>query len=211
MRKSNRYRDESAQVFHNKGKRYKRTTLGRLDCAQTNFATIERGSTLPEPHRPPIYWFSSFLCRSKRMTKIEKTDAEWRAQLTPEQYRITRKHGTERPFTGPYHDDKSSGEYNCICCGAALFSAGAKFDSGTGWPSFYEPAAEGTVAEHQDKSWFMTRTEVRCADCDAHLGHVFPDSPQPTGLRYCINGYALQKVDDEGNEIPQKADSAAAE
>jgi peptide-methionine (R)-S-oxide reductase len=144
------------------------------------------------------------------MTKIEKTDAEWRAQLTAEQYRITRKHGTERPFTGPYHDDKSAGMYNCVGCGAALFSAGAKFDSGTGWPSFYEPAADGAVAEHQDKSWFMTRTEVRCADCDSHLGHVFPDGPQPTGLRYCINGYALQKIDDEGNEVPQKADTAAA-
>lgn len=139
------------------------------------------------------------------MPKIEKTEAEWRAMLTPEQYRITRQHGTERPFTGPYHADTSPGAYSCICCGAALFTADAKFDSGTGWPSFYEPAAEGAIAEHQDRSWFMTRTEVRCADCDAHLGHVFPDGPQPTGLRYCINGYALQKVDEDGNDVPQTA------
>lgn len=141
------------------------------------------------------------------MPKIEKTEAEWRAMLTPEQYRITRQHGTERPFTGPYHADTSPGAYNCICCGAALFTADTKFDSGTGWPSFYEPAAEGAIAEHQDRSWFMTRTEVRCADCDAHLGHVFPDGPQPTGLRYCINGYALQKVDDDGNDVAQTAET----
>ncbi len=126
--------------------------------------------------------------------RVDKSDAEWRAELTPEQYRVTRKHGTERAFTGPYWNDKSPGLYTCICCGAPLFDAGTKYDSGTGWPSFYAPVSEDAVSEHQDRSLFMRRTEVRCASCDAHLGHVFPDGPQPTGLRYCMNGTALNKV-----------------
>ncbi len=125
--------------------------------------------------------------------KVSKTDQEWRDQLTPEQYRITREHGTERAFTGPYWDDKSPGTYHCICCGAPLFDAATKYDSGTGWPSFYKPIADGAVSEHEDRSWFMRRVEVRCATCEAHLGHVFPDGPQPTGQRYCLNGHALKK------------------
>ncbi|MCB1481151.1 MAG: peptide-methionine (R)-S-oxide reductase MsrB [Rhodobiaceae bacterium] len=124
--------------------------------------------------------------------RIIKSDAEWRSQLTPEQYHITREHGTERAGTGPHVNQKGAGMYNCVCCGEPLFASGTKFDSGTGWPSYYQPVNGEAVAEHEDRSWFMRRTEVRCAACDAHLGHVFPDGPQPTGLRYCINGHALE-------------------
>lgn len=124
-------------------------------------------------------------------TKTQRTDAEWRALLTPEQYRVTRAHGTERAFTGPHLHEKRAGTYLCVCCGSALFDAGAKFDSGTGWPSFWAPVEPEAVSEHQDRSWFMRRTEIRCSGCDAHLGHVFEDGPPPTGLRYCMNGHAL--------------------
>jgi methionine-R-sulfoxide reductase len=124
--------------------------------------------------------------------KIVKSDAEWRSELSPEQYRVTRKHGTERAFTGPYWDEKAPGIYHCVCCGNPLFSSETKFDSGTGWPSFYAPVRGAAVEEHSDRSFFMRRTEIRCADCDAHLGHVFPDGPAPTGLRYCMNGNALK-------------------
>ena len=120
-----------------------------------------------------------------------KSDEEWRKQLTPEQFHVARQHGTERPFSSPLNSEKRPGMFNCACCGAALFSSSAKFDSGTGWPSFSAPACDGTVSENEDRSWLMRRTEVRCAACDAHLGHVFPDGPKPTGLRYCINGVAL--------------------
>jgi peptide-methionine (R)-S-oxide reductase len=123
--------------------------------------------------------------------KLTKTDADWRKQLTPQQYRVTREHGTERPFTGPYVNEKRAGTYACVCCGETLFAADTKFESGTGWPSFYKPLQPGAVEELDDRSWFMRRTEVRCAKCEAHLGHVFPDGPDPTGLRYCINGCAL--------------------
>ena len=115
-----------------------------------------------------------------------KSDEEWRKQLTPEQFHVARQHGTERPFSSPLNSEKRPGMFNCVCCGAPLFSSSAKFDSGTGWPSFSSPASDGTVSENEDRSWLMRRTEVRCAACDAHLGHVFPDGPQPTGLRYCI-------------------------
>jgi peptide-methionine (R)-S-oxide reductase len=123
--------------------------------------------------------------------KIVKTDAEWRKQLTPEQFRVTREHGTERAFTGPYWNEKTKGLYGCVCCGAPLFSSDTKFDSGTGWPSFFAPVDETAVSEHEDRALFMRRVEIRCRTCDAHLGHVFPDGPKPTGARYCMNGTAL--------------------
>ncbi len=123
--------------------------------------------------------------------KITKSEEEWKRQLSPEQFHVARKAGTEPAFTGKYWDTKEKGTYNCVCCGTPLFESDAKFNSGTGWPSFFKPVDPAAVAEHTDSTYGMVRTEARCAKCDAHLGHVFPDGPKPTGLRYCMNSASL--------------------
>ena len=141
--------------------------------------------------------------------RVVKSDAEWRAQLSAEQFAIARGKGTERPYCGTLLDNKREGVYSCVCCGLPLFASGAKFHSGTGWPSFFQPVAEENVATHEDVSFGMVRTEILCARCDAHLGHVFEDGPRPTGLRFCVNSESLVFTDEA--DLARLADPAAAE
>jgi methionine-R-sulfoxide reductase len=141
------------------------------------------------------------------LARVEKTDAEWKAQLTPQQFAVARAHGTERPFCGTLLDNKKSGVYACVCCGLPLFASNAKFDSGTGWPSFFQPIADENVAVKVDNSYGMRRVEILCARCDCHLGHVFPDGPAPTGQRHCVNSESLAFTG--ADQLASLADSAA--
>lgn len=139
--------------------------------------------------------------------RVQKSDAQWKLQLTPDQYLIARDKGTERPFCGTLLDNKKDGVYSCICCGLPLFSSNSKFNSGTGWPSFFAPIAEENMATHEDRGHGMVRTEILCARCDCHLGHVFPDGPRPTGLRFCVNSESLTFTDQ--SQLAKLADPAA--
>ncbi len=168
---------------------------GLAGCAAVVEAKDKTGG-MPGQHLVKIVEFTNAGQRkgTAKVEKVVKTDEEWRKQLTPEEFEVTRKAGTERAFTGKTWDNHEHGIYRCVCCGNALFSSDTKFESGTGWPSFYQPLASENVKNHTDNAFGMARTEVLCAKCDAHLGHVFDDGPRPTGLRYCMNSASLDFV-----------------
>lgn len=166
--------------------------IGMVIAAREHFtASAQDGNPMTTTRDSTFFAATLHDTYSKGMPKVVKNDAEWRMMLTPEQYHIAREQGTERPFCGLLNDEKRPGIYSCVCCGLPLFSSDAKFHSGTGWPSFFQPVRKDHISEIIDKSWGMARTEINCARCDAHLGHVFNDGPMPTGLRYCLNSESL--------------------
>jgi peptide-methionine (R)-S-oxide reductase len=156
----------------------------------------QAATTAGQPGKVEIAIFSDAKVKTgvETLDKLVKSDEEWKKQLSPLAFEVARQEGTERAFTSPLNDEHGDGLFRCVCCSTALYDSATKFESGTGWPSFYQPIARENVVEHEDTSFFMTRTAISCALCDAHLGHVFPDGPKPTGLRYCMNGVALTFV-----------------